>query len=168
MITAISRGCKGTLSDGVVRYVFDIEPKDAADAAKLFGMPGCVVVIAALTQQAASASLQNETIASSLAPKKPKGGALARLAGMWCADEDFYQFILSVYDRFMGGSGRGTGDLDPETLSNMTKEDVCRHALYVICAINSRAELDNDSEAKRIFDQKIRVPYSGYLRELAG
>jgi len=42
----------------------DIDPKYATDAAKLFGMPGSPVVLARLTQEAAQASAQDETIAA--------------------------------------------------------------------------------------------------------
>lgn len=65
MIEAISRGCKATLADGTVRYVVEIGPEHAADAAQLFGMPGVPVVLVRLTQQAAQQSAQRETVAGS-------------------------------------------------------------------------------------------------------
>ena len=44
---------------------------------------------------------------------KRKGGPLARLAGMWCNDRRFYDFIRPIYDKNMGGDGSGTGDIEP-------------------------------------------------------
>lgn len=158
MIEAISRGCKGTLSDGVVRYVFDIDPIYAADAAKLFGMPGTSVVLAALTPEAAKQSAQDETIAAD----KPKGGQLAKLAGMWCQDKNFYNFIQPVYDKYMGGNGNGFGDAD----WTIVTAEFARHAILVICEIDSRAELDHNNEAARKFHKLIREPYIEYLKTI--
>lgn len=48
ILTAISRGCKGTLTDGSVRYTIEFEPRHAIDAAKLFAMPGTEMGVVAL------------------------------------------------------------------------------------------------------------------------
>ena len=64
-----------TMADGTLRISFDIEPIHAQDAFKLFAAPGTQAAIAALK---AGTYLEHPA-----APKKPKGGELARLAGIW-------------------------------------------------------------------------------------
>lgn len=48
ILTAISRGCKGTMVDGSVRYTIEFGPLDAVAAATLFGMPGTEMGVVAL------------------------------------------------------------------------------------------------------------------------
>jgi hypothetical protein len=146
MIQSISRGCKGTLSDGSVRYVFEFGPNDAADAAKLFGMPGTPSLCSAFTIEAAKQSAQDETIAAD----KPKGGQLAKLAGMWCDDLNFWSWLTSC-------GWKSDGIID---------DVAAKCAIYQICNINSRAELDNNPEAAEKFHRLIREPYSEYLKTL--
>lgn len=138
-IQATSRTVK-TMSDGTLRLTVDIEPRHAQEAFQLFGMPDMPVVLARLTQQAAQEQAQAETIAD-----EQKGGALAKLAGMWCRQADFLLFLESM--------GRGTGN--GETSDEYVRE---------ICGIDSRAELDHNPEAARIFNERIRQPYMAWLQ----
>ena len=93
-IEAVTRTCK-TMSDGTLRLTVDISPIHAQDAFKLFGMPDVPMAIARLTQDAAKQSAQAETIEAD----KPKGGQLAKLAGMWCALLSFWNWVASaIYD----------------------------------------------------------------------
>lgn len=163
MIEAVSLGCKGTLADGSVRYTIEFGPTVAAEAAQLFGLPGVPVVLARLTQAAAQASAQAETIAGD----KQKGGALSKLAGMWCREPEFYEFIRPIYDRYMGGTGSGTGDIDCSSPELSVPHRLCRHAILVLCGISSRAELDHNARAARLFNEKVREPYMTYLRQSA-
>ena len=153
MIEAISRGCKGTLSDGTLRYVVDIAPKDRVAAAELFGEPGSPMVLARLTQEASIQSAQAETIATS----KPKGGELAKWAGILCNDPQFIEFIMPIYDRLMGGDGTGCGDLAPDDIGG--DEEYNRHAILVICRIDSRRMLDHNKEAAQTFRDEIMKPF---------
>lgn len=72
---------------------------------------------------------------------QPKGGALAKLAGMWCADETF-QSWLGVYYVAEGDTG-GRAAL----------------RLYEVCDIQSRRQLDHDPEAAERFNARVRGPY---------
>ena len=146
MIEAISRGCKGTLSDGTLRYVVDIAPKDRVAAAELFGEPGSPMVLARLTQEAAIQSAQAETIAA----EKPKGGAMAKLAGQWCNDFKFWEWMETIGPE---------GVADKQTAAAW---------LYAICEIDSRAVLDHDPKAAEKFNRLIRLPYMAYLRQFDG
>lgn len=73
-------------------------------------------------------------------PEKPQGGALAKLAGMWCSSPDFWRFLSS-----------NGGDCTCAEDAAAIVRDVCK--------IKSRAELDSNQDAARIFHEQIRVPY---------
>lgn len=96
-----------------------------------------------------------------LAPEKPKGGPLAKLAGMWCNDPEFFNFIRPAYDKLLGGDGNGYGDVAPDEFG--TTAGYCAHCIKVFCKINSRAELDHDPIAAEKFHALIRGPYQKYL-----
>lgn len=147
MIEAISRGCKGTLSDGTIRYVFDIAPKDAASAAELFGMPGSPVVLARLTQDAAIEAAQAETIAAVL-----KGGGLARWAGILCNDPMYWKWLSEQADHLK------------IVISNSVD---ARMRTIEICGVMSRVELDHDRQAGITFREQIMAPFSAWKEAAA-
>ena len=141
-----------TMADGTLRISFDIEPMHAQDAFRLFAAPGTPAAIAAL--QVGYMSKNDEKVDTSaervqkteeFVHDKPKGGALAKLAGMWCNDPEFWAWADSI-----------------TSYSIANAEDA---ADYVrdICEIDSRAELDNDEEAADLFHRYIRGPYSKHL-----
>lgn len=78
-------------------------------------------------------------------PEKPKGGALAKLAALWCQESTFHEFLFEA----------NSMDVVPDEAEAVS-------LIYLMCHITSRAELDNDAEAKRLFDERIRGPYSKY------
>lgn len=123
-----------TMADGTLRISFDIDPANAQDAFRLFAAPGTPAAIAALQVGYAAAS-------DTPADDTPKGGALAKLAGMWCADETF-QSWLGVYYVAEGDTG-GRAAL----------------RLYEVCDIQSRRQLDHDPEAAERFNARVRGPY---------
>jgi hypothetical protein len=82
--------------------------------------------------------------------EKPKGGALAKLAGMWCNDPEFWAWLET--------------DLD-NACHSATGAAAC---LYAICGIESHAELDNDHVAAEKFHRLIRWPYQKHLIERGG
>lgn len=98
------------------------------------------------------------------AGKEVKGGALAKWAGILCNDQLFYRWVMPVYDRVMGGHGYGSGDVDPDSFGS--KSEFCRHCVLVICKIKSRAELDHNHEAGRIFRENIMAPFSEWKEAL--
>jgi len=95
--------------------------------------------------------------------EKPKGGPLAKLAGMWCNDGEFLHFIRPVYDRLMGGDGSGYGDVTPDDDFGGMLEKYCAHCIKVMCEIDSRAELDHNPVAAEKFHSLIRGPYQKHL-----
>lgn len=135
LIQAISRGCKGTLADGTVRYTIDIDPSYAASAAALFGMPGTALAVAALKDGTPDA-----VIKESVTVEKPKGGELAKWAGILCNDTEFWKWF--AYDDEPIGS--------PEQAAE---------AIRFYCDIESRAALDHNTTAAHIFREQIMAPF---------
>lgn len=90
-----------------------------------------------------------------------KGGPLARLAGRFCGDNSFVEWVRPIYDRAMGGEGLGWGDVSPDEVGG--KEVYARHAILVLCKVDSRRMLDHDPVAAELFHRLIRKPYSAHL-----
>ncbi|MBU9386600.1 hypothetical protein [Burkholderia multivorans] len=74
------------------------------------------------------------------ARNEQKGGPLAKLAGMWSSSQDFWLFL-----RAQGLRCESEGD--------------AAQIIRSTCHIESRAELDHNEEAARIFHQRIRQPF---------
>lgn len=126
-----------TMADGTLRLTIDIEPTDAQAAFALFGAPGRSVALAALVDGHAAIKEPDP------AAEKPKGGALAKLSGIWCGDGHFQAWLWIRFPKY--------GDI-----SNATQAaDVVR----IVCGVDSRAELDSNKLAAAIFEERIRRPY---------
>lgn len=150
MIVAATVSVK-TMADSTLRLTIDIEPNDAQAAFALFGSRGVPCVIARLTQEAATAAQQAATIAGDTdalaSNEKPVGGPLARLAGQFCANPEFRQWL----------SETGEGSLF-ETAEEAAEE------IRVGCGIASRAELDHNPTAAQFFHEMFRKPYADWCR----
>lgn len=150
VIAAASVGIK-TMADGTLRITCDIEPVNAQAAFLLFGSPGTPMALAALkvghaAKSGESASEQSAQQQSGTERDKPKGGALAKLAGMWCADFMFRQWV-----------GHETNRTD------ITEEDAADF-VRARCGVKSRAALDSNEHAARRFQQLIREPFMAWAR----
>lgn len=129
-----------TMADGTLRITCDIEPMNAQAAFALFGSPGTPMALAAL--KVGHAAITSE----SAAEVKPKGGALAKLAGMWCDDPEFQRWLTTA------------GDFDV-ALTRFGAAQVVR----AWCGVETRADLDNNDAARDKFNRHIRGPYSKHL-----
>lgn len=99
--------------------------------------------------------------------EKPKGGPLAKLAGMWCNDPRFIEWIRPQYDMLMGGDGSGWGDVTPDHDFDGSNVDWAKHAVLVLCGCDeSRAELDSSTEKANLFQSRIRGPYMKHLASI--
>lgn len=145
-----------TMADGTLRISFDFEPMHAQDAFKLFAAPGTPAAIAAL--QAGYLSKNDEKLDTSAERvqktaetehEKPKGGPLAKLAGMWSADPEFWKWASNNVHR---------GD-------SWNVEDANSAAEFIrkICEVSSRADLDHDDYAESLFHAHLRGPFQKYL-----
>ncbi|VWC78727.1 hypothetical protein BLA17378_03764 [Burkholderia aenigmatica] len=75
------------------------------------------------------------------ASQHPKGGPLARLAGLWANEPVFLEWMRSI----------GQPATAPADAAEFIRSR---------CGVESRAFLDHDASAKSRFDQYIRGPYS--------
>jgi hypothetical protein len=127
------------LADGTLRIAFDFEPKDAQDAFRLFAAPGTPAAIAALMvgYEAKSPNIKSYPEKDN---SRPKGGALSKLAAMWCASPEF------------------------QTWSKTNSVAEARIFMLQACEIDGRAELDHNPEAAEKFQRHIRGPYVKYLQ----
>lgn len=120
------------LVDGTLRVQIDVDPESRRDFLRLFPDIDMRVAIAPLRAEAKTAA--------------PKGGELARLAGILCAEEGFQLWIeeeLGAPDAAGGTEGQERAAV------------ILRHA----CGIESRAELDHNPDAAAIFHNRIRKPW---------
>lgn len=69
---------------------------------------------------------------------------LARLAGIWCASPDFHRWLYEL-----GGMP--------------ADEDDAIEFVYLACEVNSRAELDTNERAARLFVDRVRGPFREWL-----
>lgn len=125
------------LSDGTLRVMVDIDPRFKAEFHRLFPTIDMPVAIAPLV-----ADFERREPEAT-----PKGGPLARLAGIWCKDEDFQKWLST---KFPGS-----------TFDESAAADLIRKT----CWIESRADLDSDERAAHIFQQKVRRPYMDWVTE---
>ncbi len=143
-----------TMADGSLRIEVEVSPVDAQAAFALFGRPGAPMALAALKEGYAAAQEPLPTIKESLTVEKPKGGALAKLSGMWCQDHEFHNWINGAMHNGIFWQCNGPNEAKLFVLE--------------ICQIDSRAELDHDERAAELFHRMVRIPFSAYLSRKKG
>ena len=134
-------GCTRTVRttvDGSLVIQFEIEPRHAQKAFALFGAPGTPVAMARINPEVAQRQAQRETAAPE------KGGALCKLAGIFCNNEDFRTWLSLAHDPV------------PSTAEDAA--EIIRRT----CHIFSRSELDHNAEAAATFHREFRLPYSAW------
>ena len=140
-----------TMADGTLRLTVDIEPRNAQAAFALFGAPGRAMALAALKDGAGALNPGETFTGVDKTPVKPKGGEWAKLAGMWCADPDFWKWANSVAH---GGvfwhinTAKSAGEFVREQVE-----------------IETRADLDHDAAALARFNYLIRLPFMAWMEE---
>lgn len=134
-------GAIKTMADGSMRISIEIEPRHARDAFMLFGTPGTPVALARITPEAATAESRREQAAP-----RQVGGALCKLAGMWCNDPEFHAFLTHT----MKWAKSYTEPVTTEVAANIIRET---------CGVASRADLDHSAEAAELFHQNFRIPF---------
>lgn len=77
-------------------------------------------------------------------PEQPKGGPLAKYAGMFCADPVFWEWV------------------EKETEIETKSEHEARKYILYICNITSRRMLDHDAMAGRVFRGQIMAPFDSW------
>ena len=91
------------------------------------------------------------------APQPMKGGALAKLAGMWCNEPAFQTWLRGyapdLWDRWTPRAE--VGDVD-----HLIAGNCIRHMV----GVKTRAELDHNAEAAAMFKRMILQPYADHLK----
>jgi hypothetical protein len=159
VIEAASAGFKD-MADGTVRFFFDVEPRNAGDALRLFRVRGTPSALAALTVGHAAHGSAGDTSEKRVRTSdegeqvadKPKGGALAKLAGQWCADPVFRAWA----------SERTHNGLFWHVNSTEEAAEFVRE----MCVVESRADLDHNEAAAERFHTLIRLPYQQHLKAI--
>ena len=128
-----------TMADGSLRITVEVEPQDAQQAFALFGKPGAPMALAALAVGHAAAQ----------EPEKPKGGQRAQWCAIRCQEPEFQQW-LRVNFPVSAHEAEGTGRWGSDAAAWIVRN---------VCEVVSRAELDTDPEAARLFDELIRRPW---------
>ncbi|MFN7882267.1 MAG: hypothetical protein ACK5PF_04550 [bacterium] len=80
---------------------------------------------------------------------KPKGGSLSRLAGMWCGNRDFQDWIRTTFTGLWAEFDEAGAD----------PADTTKRVLYCACEVDSLAKLDHQEAAATIFQDAIRRPF---------
>lgn len=170
LIEASSSGFK-SMADGTVRFSFDVEPRAAEAALRLFRTPGTPAVIGRLVEPSSPLpwpSVDQAEPASEPVPpksgKRERMGPLCEWAVYRCKEEAFQRWITPIYDRWLGGDGMGTGDIAPDDVGGPA--GFAAHAIKVICGVDSRKELD-DEPAKTRFRTTVMEPYAKWLKAQA-
>lgn len=135
-----------TMADGSLRISLDIEPRHARDAFNLFGAPGTPVALARMTPAAAQREVSKEFEST-----HQKGGALCKLAAIWCNDAEFHAFLTHTMSWAAGYSEPVT----PEVAARIIRET---------CGVDSRAELDHNPDAAAIFHRDFRLPFQRWTQ----
>lgn len=118
------------MADGTVRVQIDIDPKYRNEFFNLFGQIDMPVALAPLVSDFEKSTSDEADI-----QQKPKGGELAKLAGMFCQSVGFWEFCRA------------------------DDADEARDWILRICGIESRRDLDHNPSAAKIFHERIRKPY---------
>ena len=90
-----------------------------------------------------------------------KGGPLSKLAGRWCADPRFQQWIRRVHGAVV------VAEWGETEAAAMAPAEFARQAILLVCSIDSRAELDHDEAAEDEFHDQIRAPFAAHLAATA-
>lgn len=128
-----------TMADGSLRIEIEVEPRNAQAAFALFGAPGRAVALAALKDGA-------QAVTEKPVSEKPKGGEWAKLAGMWCADPDFWLWANQQGHSWVLSAG---------TAGQFMRE---------MCMVDSRVAFDNDEAALARFNETIRLPFMEWMK----
>lgn len=124
-----------TMADGTPRIVLEMQC-GLTEIAALNLVPGAPFALARLKP---GAQPEQE-------PEKPKGGALAKLAAMWCNEPTFWQFLSKQV---------GYRVESAETAAMLIRGE---------CKVGSRAELDSNEAAAMRFQEKFRLPYMAHMQ----
>lgn len=127
------------MADGTIRISFDFEPRHGQQAFALFGSPGSQVAVARILQAVAKKHAQRDTV-----EQHSKGGALCKLAAIFCNCPEFRTWLRLTYDPLPRNA------------------DDAAEIIRRVCKIEIRSQLDHDPDAAATFHSTFRLPYSAW------
>lgn len=95
-------------------------------------------------------------------PAKPKGGELAKLAGILCADPEFQEWLFKQIPAWCVMGLFVLPAVPYPTEVERDGEIVARDVVRRLCGVDSRAELDHDEHAALLFHDHIRKPWAEF------
>jgi hypothetical protein len=146
IIWGVTSGLR-TLVDDTVRIQIDINPTHFDAACSMFGKRGVEVALAQLVQGSTLEKFETEEVAiPAISATKPKGGPLSYLAGQFCNNKMFWEFLF----------------LSVDGAPNLNSKEECTQWMYQEFGIESRAELDHNEQAEGMF-HAIRKGFSKHM-----
>ncbi len=127
------------LVDGTLRVQVDIDPEFRRDFLRMF--PDIDTRVALAPIKAGAKAPEDDA---------PKGGELARLAGILCGNPAFQDWL----------DERAVGLDEAMRLQFPSQPDRAAVIVRKVCGVESRAELDHDENAAAIFHEQIRKPWA--------
>lgn len=88
-----------------------------------------------------------------VATELPKGGALAKLAGILCADAKFRKWLFATRITCAADNFPDEAEQDEEGAAELVRS---------ICQVSTRAELDHNPRAAEFFHEIIRKPWLAF------
>jgi hypothetical protein len=141
------------LVDGTLAMVIHIEPAQRDAAMQLFGAPGTPMALAALKTPAQKKAEPQEE------PEHAKGGIWSQWVGMRCQDAAFQDWLIGEYPETWA---RAISMFSP------SKANAAAEVVRIVCGVTSRAEIDNNEQAKALFDRRIKGPWQLHYTQATG
>lgn len=83
--------------------------------------------------------------------KKPKGGALSELAGLWCGTARFQDWVKQCWPGHWSDA--------TEVIDGADASELAAQVVRSVCNVGSRAELDHSAAAAALFNERFREPF---------
>ena len=136
---------KGTYSDlkfiktrKVAQVVIEVPIEQAGAFVEAFGTP----------QPDKETWVAIARLEAAVAAEKPKGGRLAKKAGILCGERLFQRYVFQSY---------------PAPTANGTDKEIAEQFVRDYCGVESRSQLDHNEDAAARFD-KLTGQYEGWSR----
>jgi hypothetical protein len=135
------------LVDGTIRVSVDVDPQYRRAFFELFPDIDTPIALAPLADDFEHPEPGTDSAVVEAAKAAVKGGELAKLSGILCSDPEFQDWMI---DR------AGMTVLCPE----IDREETVAALIREMCGVKSRAELDHNAAAAKIFHDQIRKPWA--------
>ena len=151
-MSVIEATCAGfkAMADDTVRFSFDVEPRHAEAALRLFRVRGTAAALAALLPVAEQSGHEESPTRREPEPERLKGGMAAKWLALRCAEPAFQSWLAGNFPAaWMSVPGDG-------------EAKVAANVIRAVCSVESRAQIDNDEAANERFQRLIRGPWQKF------